>query len=172
MPSSLLRTAQYKKRKRLGQTIVEVIIATGVVGLVMTAVVAVVTVSVRNASRAKAKALGTKYTQEGIEYFRAQKNLMGWESFVGAIQEGGSTPTYCLATLPYTQNGGLENLPNRPCQASEFVDSNDLYQRSANVTLGVLGGQDAVTVTVTTTWEDGDRMTESTATVEFQQSQP
>ena len=161
-----------KKRKRqFGQTLVEIIIAISVVGLVMTAVVAIVTVSVRNVSRAKAKALGTKYTQEGIEYFRAQKNLMGWETFWETIQAGGPSSTYCLAELPYTQNGGLESVPNRACLSTEFVDNTAVYQRKAEVTVGPVNGQDTVTVTVLTTWPDGGQTAQSMGTVQFQQSQ-
>lgn len=160
-----------KRKKSRGQTLIEIIIATGVVGLVMTTVVAVISVSVRNAARAKAKALGTKYTQEGIEYFRAQKNLMGWETFYETIQAGTGNNVYCLSTLPYNQNGGLEQLPNRPCQAAEYVDARNIYKRSADVSLGTLNGQYTVTVTVSTVWEDGDRLTTSNATLELQQSQ-
>ncbi len=156
---------------QLGQTIVEIIIATGVVGLVMTAVVAVVSVSLRNAARAKAKALGTKYTQEGVEYFRAQRNLMGWESFLAQIQQGGSSSTYCLATLPYTQNGGLASVPNRACLSSEFVDTGSIYQRKADVTVTNVSGQDMITITVSVTWPDSGRTTTSTATIEQQKSQ-
>jgi type II secretory pathway pseudopilin PulG len=159
------------RSRQLGQTILEVIIATSVVGLVMTAVVAVVSVSLRNAARAKAKSVGTKYTQEGIEYFRAQRNLMGWESFFEEIQQSGVFSTFCLASLPYTTNGGLESVPERPCTTSEFVDEDNIYQREAEVTITNVGGQNIVTVTINTTWIDSGRTATSNATVEMQQSQ-
>lgn len=160
-----------RRRSRAGQTLVEVIIATSVVGLVMTAVVAVVTISLRNVSRAKAKALGTKYTQEGVEYFRTQKNVMGWETFYQTIQEGGSLPTYCMADLPYSQNGGLEQLPNRACISTEYVDPQGIYKRHAQVTTTFVNGTPTVNVIVVTSWPDADHMTQSSATAQFQPSQ-
>jgi Tfp pilus assembly protein PilV len=156
------------KNRRAGQTIIEVVIATGVVALVMTAVVAIVSVSLRNTTRAKAKVLATKYTQEGIEYFRAQRNLLGWESMFQAIQQGSGGSTYCMSTLPYGEDGGLASLPNRACLPNEFVDSRQIYQRSAEITTT---GSDTLTITVTVTWNDGDRTQTSNATAELKQSQ-
>lgn len=157
-----------RKQRQSGQTIIEVVIATGVVALVMTAVVAIISVSLRNKTRAKAKALGTKYTQEGIEYFLAQRNLPGWESMFQTIQQGSGGSTYCMSTLPYTENGGLASLVNRACLPNEFIDSRQIYQRSAEITTS---GTDTVTITVTVAWTDGDRTQTSKDTVELKQSQ-
>lgn len=137
----------------------------------MTTVVAAMSVSLHSAVISQSKGLATKYTQEGIEYFRAQKNLMGWETFWETIQAGGSSSTYCLAELPYTPNGGLESVPNRACLSTEFVDNTTVYQREAEVTLGPVNGEDTVTVTVVTTWPDGGQTAQSMATVQFQQSE-
>lgn len=160
-----------KQHNRQGNSILEVMISIVVVGVVITSVAAAIAISLQNTSRAKAKAIGTKFTQEGIEYFRAQRTLMGWETFYSTLEEGGVTPTYCLAALPYSPLGGLDQVPNRPCQLTEFVDLNNLYKRSAVVTLGTINGQPTVTITVSTEWPNGDRTTQSTATIQFQQSQ-
>jgi Tfp pilus assembly protein PilE len=157
--------------RRAGQTIVEVIIATAVVGLVMTAIVAIGSVSLRNTSRAKAKALATKYTQEGIEYFRTQRNLLGWESMFQTLKQNSGGVTYCMATLPYTQTGGLGNLPNRACLPTEFVDVRQIYQRRAHVTTSVVGGQNVITVVVTVSWNDSGNQQISTAALELRQNQ-
>jgi type II secretory pathway pseudopilin PulG len=187
--------------KNAGQTIVEIVIAIGVVGLVMTTVVGAITVSLRNTSRAKAKALATKYTQEGIEYFRTQRNLLGWESFLEVLQQRKGA-NFCMATLPYDMDnsyqlrgqpgnenvddqgkhvgqykdsnsglGGLSDLPNRACLPNEYVDAANIYQRRGTVVTSVSGGQDVVTVTITVTWIDGARTQTSTATVELRKNQ-
>lgn len=157
--------------RRAGQTIVEVIIAIGVVAMVMTAIVAIGTTSLRNTSRAKAKTLATKYTQEGIEYFRTQRNILGWESMVETLQQNSGGITYCMATLPYTQTGGLGNLPNRPCLPSEFIDVRQIYQRHAEVTSSVIDGQDVITIAVTVSWNDSGAQQTSIATLELRQNQ-
>jgi type II secretory pathway pseudopilin PulG len=193
-------TRRIQTKKNAGQTIVEIVIAIGVVGLVMTTVVGVVSVSLRNTARAKAKTLATKYTQEGIEYFRAQRNLMGWETFFQTLQQRQGA-NFCMTTLPYTigsqvdvsekafennkykdkqkyeettqltHNGGLEDLPNRMCAPNEYVDAANIYQRRGTVNTATSGGQDVVTVSITVTWNDGDRTQTSKATVEFRKNQ-
>lgn len=162
------QTLNAQKKRRTGQTIVEVVIATAVVGVVMTALAAIITVSLQNTTRAKAKALATKYTQEGIEYFRAQRSLLGWESMVQVIQQGSGGSTYCMNTLPYTQYGGLEQLANRACLPHEFVDARQIYQRSAQI---FTTGADTLSITVTVSWNDGARLQTSTATVELKNTQ-
>lgn len=160
-----------KQKQKRGQTIVEVIIAIAVVSVVITAVAAVISVSLQNTSRAKANVIGTKFTQEGIEYFRAQRNLMGWEFFLMTLSQPGSSVDYCLATLPYSTNDGLAAVPNRPCTLMEFADSHNMYKRNAQVILETINGQETVTVTVTTVWPDSDHTAKSTATVQFQNPQ-
>lgn len=154
-----------------GSSIVEVIIAIAVVSIVITSVAAVISVSLQNTSRATAKVIGTKYTQEAIEYFRAQRTLMGWESFIAALQNGNASPEYCLASLPYSPVGGLDQVPNRPCSLIEFADVHNLYKRDAEVRLGSVNGQQTVTIAVTTVWPDGAQFARSTATVQLQKSQ-
>ncbi|MBW7944186.1 DUF2341 domain-containing protein [Patescibacteria group bacterium] len=150
-----------------GASLLEIIIATGIVGLVMTSTVAIMTVSLKTTSLSRNKSVATKYTQEGIEYFRTQRNIMGWETFFETLNSGGVTSEYCMATLPYTETGGLEELPNRPCTSSEFVDENDVFQRYAEVTTDISGENGSVHVTVSTVWEDNGRELTSTATLEL-----
>lgn len=160
-------TELFVKTQRISQrgaTLVEVIIATGVVGLVMTSAVAAMSVSLTSAVLAKSKSTATKYTQEGIEYFRTQRNLMGWESFVKQIQ---NSAFYCLATLPYTSTGGLESVPQRHCNSDEFVDSQGRFQREAEVAHTQSNGEDIITITVTVTWQQSGRPVTSNATVEM-----
>lgn len=56
-----------KKFLQSGQTVIEVLIATGVVSLVMTALMATMTLSLQNSSQAKYRSLATKLGQEGID---------------------------------------------------------------------------------------------------------
>lgn len=152
--------------KKSGSSMLEVIIATGVIGLVMTATVSVISVSLRTTSLSKAKNAATKYTQEGVEYFRNQRTVLGWETFLEILQTGGSA-SYCLATLPPTSEGGLAEVPNRNCQSDEFVDENGIFQREATVALSSDEDEDIVTITVVTSWEDSGRPLNSTATLEL-----
>jgi len=71
--------SQRKRHFSAGTTLIEILVAAAILGLVMTSIVAVITLSVKNAAEAKERSLATKYSQEGMELFRRQKNVMGWE---------------------------------------------------------------------------------------------
>jgi len=68
-------------KKTNGQSLVEMVIAVGILVLVILALVAVTTVSVRNASFSRNQALATKYAQETIEKVRAYREQNTWENF-------------------------------------------------------------------------------------------
>lgn len=99
--------------KRNGSTILEVLIATIVVGTILTAVAATLTSSVKNSSEAEYRKVATRLAQEGLEIFRKEKYIRTWTNFktipdVGtnwqcmstAVVNSGSTPaavTGCTA---------------------------------------------------------------------------
>ena len=155
------------KKSQAGQTIIEILMATGVVALVMTTVVSVMSVAVKNASAAKAADLSTKYTQEGMEVFRKERTLMGWGNYYALLQSkagGGSTVTYCLpAALPVTVTD-FTNYPTGACNSSQFVDPKNVFQRKAVVTINSVS---LITVTVTTSWQDGGRNRQSQIVEQF-----
>jgi len=152
-----------------GQTLVEVIVATSVVALVMTAIVAIVTVSVRNTAQAKAKALATKYSQEGVEYFRQKRTDLGWESFYSILAEDGTTFGYCLASLPATNNA-FQALTQSSCTASQAVDARGMFRRDAAVTLSDVLGVQIISVLVTVRWQEGTITRESRASQDFRKA--
>lgn len=132
----------------------------------MTSTVAVISVSLRTTVLSRNKAVATKYTQEGLEYFRAQRNLLGWETFFD-ILNGASASTYCLVDLPFGDSAGMAELPNRACLATEFVDEKQVYQRQAEVTTASDGETGTVHITVTTTWKEGGHELVSSASLEL-----
>jgi type II secretory pathway pseudopilin PulG len=154
------------KKKNQGSTLIEIIVATGIVALVMTSVVAVVTVSVRNSAQAKAKGIATKYSQEAMEFFRRQRTQLGWESFVKVFQDDGSTIDYCLTAIP-ADSVAFETLQGGDCAPTAFVDSRNIFQRHAEVQVV---SSDQVNVTVQVTWLDGEVNRESHITQEFRRS--
>ena len=153
---------------RRGQTIIEVIMATGVVGLVMTAIVAIASVSVRNTAQAKAKTLGTKFSQEAMDYLRQQRGVLGWESFVATVQQDGTNARYCLSTIP-TSTAAFQALGNRSCNANEKVDNKGIFTRYADLQI-INGTPQRLRVTVTVSWSESGIAKTSTAVQEFRKS--
>lgn len=86
LPGLLLRGSKpmSKKENSSGQSLLEVVVALGVTTLVLTALVSVVTVAVRNARFAKNQSLATKYAQEGIEAARTIRDR-DWSQLANGI---------------------------------------------------------------------------------------
>lgn len=147
-----------------GQTIIEIIIATGIVVLVMTAIMAGLTLSLKNTAQAKYKALASKLAQEGIEAFRRERDLLGFESFrAGLISD-----TYCLPTIP----DDLAHFGQGTCGDADGITMTGVtFYREANVTVGATE-DDPVTVELTVKWTDStaskNKIRESKMTQEFE----
>jgi type II secretory pathway pseudopilin PulG len=140
-----------------GQSLIEIIVAIGIVALVMTALVSAISLSVKNTAEAKAKAVATKYSQEGMEFLIEQRNALGWEAFLAALQtDAGATTTvtYCLPTPLPTTISGFVALGNGSCTSTQFADSRGIFQRKAVITLPAGGTQ--INITVSVTWSDGN----------------
>ena len=96
---------QFKKFTKLGRGrgsgMIEILIATGVVGIVMTAVVSGFVLSVKSTTVGKNKVLASTRAQEAMEVFRREKVLLGWAQFRDSMKEDSvNGSAYCLDALP------------------------------------------------------------------------
>lgn len=128
-----------------GQSMIEVIIVSVVVGTVLTALAASLTMSASNSSQNKKRSLATTYAQEGLELFRHQRSQLGWSRFVQGLING---QTYCLNTLP----SDLEGLSADSCASGETIEDTGL-SREAEV---AITGSTQVEVVVTVFWFDDE----------------
>jgi Tfp pilus assembly protein PilV len=141
-----------------GQTIIEVLIATVVVALVMTAIAAALTSSLRNTAEGKFRAYANEYAQQAMEVFIRERNLLGWQQFTEAIVSG----IFCLNELPANTEAFL-TMPVGACTEGTTFAGTD-FTRQANVT--VLS-PDEVRVEVEVLWQDSGRDREVSLTQEF-----
>lgn len=126
-----------KTRSQQGQSLVEIIVAVGVVILLVMGIVVATTTSLRSGQRGKDKGLAVKYAQEGIELVRDLRN-QGWIDFQS--RDG----LWCLAKDgTWTKSLGT-------CDAN--IDN--LYTRG--VTFGWDAGNSRMNVVVVVSWSDGD----------------
>jgi hypothetical protein len=157
-----------KHRWNVGQSIIEVIIATGIVALVMTAIVAAITVSVKNTAIANQRLQASKYAQEGIEFFRQQRNLLGWKVFADTIRDISQTnETVCLNTITTS----LLVLPAESCQPDQYIDARKNFMRSAFLETEPRkdGSVDIVRVRVMVYWFEGNQNKSSQTMLEFKE---
>lgn len=136
--------------KQSGQSIIEVLIATGVVALVMTAMMAAMTLSLQNSSQAKYRSLATKLGQEGVENIRQYRDKLGWETFYQIINSQGNG-LYCLNTLPAT-NPQLEALTSGACQTYSISQTGVNFKRE--ILIDVLD-ENQIRLEVNVSWLDG-----------------
>lgn len=134
----------------VGSSLVEIVVATGVMALVLTAIVAGLTLSLKTSAESEYRVQATKRAQEAMEVFRRERTLLGWDEFTSNFTNGA---TYCLQELPAPR----EVFEDGECSSEQslVVSGLDLY-REAEVSFRNFGGDDPeLVVTVTVVWNDG-----------------
>lgn len=147
-----------KKYYSSGQTMVEMVVATGMVALVLVAIVAGVALSIRNSRFSRNKAIATRYAQETLEKFRALRDEVGWRPFLLDALGNNTAATYCFPTLPDSAialtgflGGCTGQTVTNSAGATEFV-------RSATSQLSTVDTpNDTVEINVTVSWIEGSK---------------
>ncbi len=83
------------RRGEQGQTLLEIVVAVGVIALVLTALVTAVTASLRFSQAGRYRSQAVKYAQEGIELTRKLRDTQPWTEF--AVYSGAGTADWCLS---------------------------------------------------------------------------
>lgn len=149
------RSDTFQRKVDAGFTMVEVLVAVAVVAMVMTAVVAGVSFSVRNTRYARDKSLAVRHAQESIEWIRKLRDENGWSVFSADIDADGSQVVYCLSSLPATY-AEFVLLGNAVCQSTDVLGGDTIYIREMR--LNKTGSSLAVEVSVT--WDEGGQTKE------------
>jgi type II secretory pathway pseudopilin PulG len=136
-----------KARGESGQTLVEILVAIAMVVLVLVAVVGRSVDSVRNSIFSRNEILATRFAQEGIEWGRSQRDRLGWNAFVAALD---SYPvTYCVLDLSQK----IEDLTSGACtgtiSGTVFTREVSLSYQDEASPLG-----DYIDLSVTVNWTD------------------
>lgn len=135
---------------RSGQSLVEMIMAVGLVAIVLVGLISAITFSLTNSQYARNKTLATKFAQEGIEWARNQRDSLNWNVFY-AYAAIGVGRTYCLNSLSFTSPGSC---------AANTVIPNTIFTRQINLVANGIGAganQDRVAVNIQIIWPQGNR---------------
>lgn len=122
-----------------GQTLFELVIAVGVAVLVVTGIVALVTLSLRNANFARDRAQATRYAQEALEWLRSERNN-GWNTFYSRVP---TSPTWCLNTLSWSSPGS--------CGSGSVITGTKFVRRAV---FSVVEANRSVSAQVLVSWTD------------------
>ena len=132
-----------KKRNILGQSLVEVVLALGLITLIMVTVVAAASISITNSSFSKNQTLSTRLSETTLEWLRGERNE-NWENFLFQALSEGTEQTRCFTTLSW-ENSKLGN-----CGSAEYI-SDTFLKREVDF---YLVNESAVGVTVRIYWID------------------
>lgn len=133
-----------KTKNIFGQSMFELILAIGIAAFVLTALVSLSTVSVRNTTSSKDNALANRYAQEAIEYIRSERDTVAWAGFIGTR----SNRTWCMSSSP--PSWGASGV----CGGTTIGTT--IYEREAVLsTVTLVNTADGVDVVVTVSWNDG-----------------
>ncbi len=78
-----------------GQTLLELVLALGVIAVVLTGLVSAVTASLRYSQSSQLRSRGVKYAQEGLELARKLRDSSAWDTF--QAYSGSGTMDWCLS---------------------------------------------------------------------------
>jgi type II secretory pathway pseudopilin PulG len=122
-----------------GQSLIEVLVALGIISLIVTTIASIVTSSLGNTQFSKDQNTATKYAQEGLEITRSARNS-DYNAF--SVLNG----TYCLAKS-VTALGSVQG----NCAAN--IDN--YYIRKIQIELVPGCGNNVSKVIATVAWQDG-----------------
>jgi Tfp pilus assembly protein PilV len=90
-----------------GQTLLELVIAMGVVAVIVTGLVVASTASLRYSQDSRLRSGGVKYAQEAIEVVRQIRDTQPWTTF--EAYSTGTSKTWCLSSAGvFSDQGGGE----------------------------------------------------------------
>lgn len=135
------------KKTKLGSSMIEILIATGVVGLVMTAVASSLVLSVKNSSVSKYKVLASTRAQEAMEVFRREKVLLGWGQYYDVLSSG----TYCLNALA-SDSAQFKSMSTSACNTDQKIAGTSFVREA----LVDIISDEEIRVEIVVSWIDGN----------------
>ncbi|MBI2103912.1 hypothetical protein HYT59_02815 [Candidatus Woesebacteria bacterium] len=134
---------------RNGQSLFELVVAIGVVALILYALVALATLSVRNASFARNESEAARLGQEAVEWLRLERDK-GWDQFIQNVTVVAVGTTRCVEDTSWSE------VSIGDCTPSNRISS--LFEREV-----VFGTDDTnndafadrVTAEISVSWTDG-----------------
>jgi type II secretory pathway pseudopilin PulG len=148
------------KTSQNGVGMIEILIATGVVGLVMTAVVSGLVLSIKNSSISKYKILASTRAQEAMEVFRREKVLLGWSQFYETV----GASTYCLDSLA-SGSAQFKLMSAGACDDDSFITGTPFIREA----LVDITSPQEIRVEIVVEWQDGTVLRSSNLIQEFKQ---
>lgn len=129
-------------KKHLGQSLIEVVVAVGMMALLLTAVLALISLSVKNSRLAKDRTMAVGLAQQGVELMRTYREYLNWSTFLAKAGTNYDLPEN------WTVVTGLSN----GCPTD-----NNIYDYYLRCVILTQSGGGEVAVQVTVSWVEGSQ---------------
>lgn len=140
-----------------GSSIIEVLIALVLVGTVLTAVAATLMRSISSSSSARYREIATSMGQDMIEIFHYERSSRPWINATnGFYTVVGANKSYCANNIT---DSSIAELVAGACSTAGTHDvelSGVDFRRNIRATQTTIGGNEAVEVTATISWDAGN----------------
>lgn len=150
------------KITKAGNTVIEILIATVVVGVILTALATSMTASIQNSAEAQYRETATRLAQDAMETFRKDKNVLSWNLFLATPATG----IYCVPANFTTVSGVSFTSANLSsisgCSAHVITQNNMSYYRAFEKS----GSGNSAKITVYVYWNVGVTNKERSTSVE------
>lgn len=141
-------TSQQLHRNNAGSTLIEVLVAILIVGIVLTAIATALSFSIKNNAQAEYRQTASSIAQDAIELFRQQRGALGWTAFEASIAENA---TKCLSKGASTLSAMTSSCTGNYVNTSPPVTFNRTIKRNDTT-----DNTKRVSIIVTVSWTDGN----------------
>ncbi len=153
-----MKKIKYYSQQHSGFSIIEVLISVMVVGMALTALATSLSYSIALTNQARYRDVASKKAQEGLDFFKRERVVLGWNLFHTNISDAG----YCLSTIPESVSQPpdsivLSSLPTGSCGVNQFDISVEgvgpNFKREVYITKGAT--DEPLIITVAVSWPGG-----------------
>jgi len=136
--------------RQRGSTLVEILVAVTIIALVLTAVSAMISMSVKLAENNEKKQLALQKAEEALEFFRKERSISSWNSFSNSLTD---EAIYCVSAFP-------EQIASLSAQLGACGDEDTMeaarysFKRQVEVNFD---GSDRLSVEIEMLWNDGTK---------------
>lgn len=149
------------RRWKWGQTIIEVLVAVGVVALGLLALVQVATKSVANSGFSKRQAVATALAVEGMEWIKGQRSGLDWEDFYK------SSGSYNLNSFPGSWTGWVAGVCSGSVPGMIYTRCVTMAAEAVTPVPGPGPVVQQLRVVVDVTWDESGRVAKSSQETVF-----
>lgn len=140
--------AMSKRHLQAGSTLIEILVAVTIIALVLTAVSAMISMSIKLADSNEKQQLALQKAEEALEFFRKERAIWSWTAFSTPLVD---LSTYCMRDLP-------SSVASISAQLGECGDDEVLsaarysFKRQATVTFE---SANRLSIEIEMLWNDG-----------------